>query len=222
MYRIETGWIKDKEKIEEISRQRSSTVSGYLESVKRLSVAPPYRASVVVNYSSHESNADANASTEGSPAAETTSPPPSQQESTTAQDERSLRAAPLGTISGLIGGEAEMSAKEVTLWKRLENQVVTSEAPERKDGTDHESEVAVETTIEDGTYQSTSERQERERAVVLYDFVSQSDEELDMAAGDVVEVWERSNGEWWFGTVNGRDFGFFPKNYVQLLGDGHH
>ncbi len=56
------------------------------------------------------------------------------------------------------------------------------------------------------------------QAVALYDFVSESDKELDMLVNDIVYVHEmKDNESWWFGTVNGRDFGFFPKNYVRLL-----
>ncbi len=55
-----------------------------------------------------------------------------------------------------------------------------------------------------------------DQAVVLFDFIGQT-EELDVVSGDVLTIWERSNAEWWWATINGRDFGFVPKNYLQLL-----
>ena len=58
---------------------------------------------------------------------------------------------------------------------------------------------------------------QREKAVALWDFVSTNHSELGMLVNDVVTIYEKSSAEWWFGTVNGREFGFFPPAYVRLL-----
>ena len=58
---------------------------------------------------------------------------------------------------------------------------------------------------------------QREKAVALWDFVSTNHSELGMLVNDVVTIYEKSSAEWWFGTVNGREFGFFPPTYVRLL-----
>lgn len=105
-----------------------------------------------------------------------------------------------------------MSEKEMALWKRLEERSEQSETAQP-----HSDEPQKGKHNSESAETASGTTEERERAVALYDFVRESKEELDMIAGDVVEIWERSNDEWWFGTINGRDFGFFPKAYVQLL-----
>jgi hypothetical protein len=130
---------------------------------------------------------------------------------------------PLGAIGGLSRGEGEMSAKEAARWTRMACGGERQENEREEKGKETEKETTAAAPGETSGSDSDSE-EKRQRAVVLYDFVGQTEEELDVAAGDVVTVWERSNGEWWFGSVNGREFGFFPKVYVHPLlpDDGHH
>ena len=56
-----------------------------------------------------------------------------------------------------------------------------------------------------------------EKATALYDFEAQADGDLSFAAGDVVEIVQRTGNanEWWTGKVHGRT-GQFPGNYVEL------
>ncbi|KAL6058080.1 Rho guanine nucleotide exchange factor (GEF) 17 [Balamuthia mandrillaris] len=78
--------------------------------------------------------------------------------------------------------------------------------------------------INPSPYSSTShqsnyeEHKGFERAVALWDFVSENERELDMLAGDTVYIQERVDETWWFGTINGRNYGYFPSNYVKYLG----
>jgi hypothetical protein len=55
------------------------------------------------------------------------------------------------------------------------------------------------------------------KAVALYEFVPQSPKELALKADDVIVVHDREGDAWWFGTVDGTTFGYFPNNYVRLL-----
>jgi hypothetical protein len=56
------------------------------------------------------------------------------------------------------------------------------------------------------------------RAKALFDFAAQQPGDLGFAAGDVLEITERtsSQNDWWKGRLNGK-VGSFPANYVQLL-----
>eukprot|EP01088_Endostelium_zonatum_P019414 TRINITY_DN668_c0_g1_i1.p1 TRINITY_DN668_c0_g1~~TRINITY_DN668_c0_g1_i1.p1 ORF type:complete len:1068 (+),score=319.10 TRINITY_DN668_c0_g1_i1:260-3463(+) len=73
-------------------------------------------------------------------------------------------------------------------------------------------------------YYTLSRRKEKrrgseggERYVALWDYVSERPTELGMLAGDEVEVIEKSeDGVWWYGTINHRDFGWFPSSYVKV------
>lgn len=52
---------------------------------------------------------------------------------------------------------------------------------------------------------------------VLYDFIPQTEQDLALKAGEIIEIVERTpdaNG-WWVGKLNGKT-GVFPGNYVQL------
>jgi amphiphysin len=57
----------------------------------------------------------------------------------------------------------------------------------------------------------------REVAVALYDYIAQAEGDLTFAAGDRIEVLQRTDesNDWWTGSLNGRQ-GVFPGNYVQL------
>jgi hypothetical protein len=48
----------------------------------------------------------------------------------------------------------------------------------------------------------------------MFDYTSTEPGDLTFRAGDVILV-ERSDGEWWRGSINGRA-GMFPANYVKL------
>jgi amphiphysin len=56
-----------------------------------------------------------------------------------------------------------------------------------------------------------------EKATALYDFDAQAEGDLSFAAGDVIEIIQRTPNanEWWTGKVHGMT-GQFPGNYVQL------
>eukprot|EP01091_Cochliopodium_minus_P008333 TRINITY_DN186_c0_g1_i5.p1 TRINITY_DN186_c0_g1~~TRINITY_DN186_c0_g1_i5.p1 ORF type:complete len:413 (+),score=135.43 TRINITY_DN186_c0_g1_i5:57-1295(+) len=49
-----------------------------------------------------------------------------------------------------------------------------------------------------------------------YDFDAISDSELNLKQGDLIEITDRSDPEWWYGTCKRTgDSGYFPKNYVK-------
>ena len=49
-----------------------------------------------------------------------------------------------------------------------------------------------------------------------YDFEALSESELNLKAGDLVDITDRSDPEWWFGTCKRTNqSGYFPKNYVK-------
>ncbi|XP_041116250.1 SH3 domain-containing protein 19 isoform X2 [Polyodon spathula] len=54
------------------------------------------------------------------------------------------------------------------------------------------------------------------KAKALFDFVSESEEELSFRTGDVITVLESIDAEWFCGELHGT-CGLFPKNYVQVL-----
>ena len=57
------------------------------------------------------------------------------------------------------------------------------------------------------------------RAVALYDFTPQADDELGLKKGDVIEVIDTSHPDWWVGDIRGGNEtlrGSFPKTYVQV------
>jgi hypothetical protein len=57
----------------------------------------------------------------------------------------------------------------------------------------------------------------------LYNYKARSDKELSFKKGDIIQVFKRSNNDWWDGCLDGVD-GFVPCAYVQLLddeSDGH-
>ncbi|CAO3635299.1 unnamed protein product [Cunninghamella blakesleeana] len=50
----------------------------------------------------------------------------------------------------------------------------------------------------------------------LYDFNGANPEDLSFRQGDVIEIKEKVNADWWRGVLNGRS-GLFPSNYVKPL-----
>ncbi|KAI8083046.1 SH3 domain-containing protein [Halteromyces radiatus] len=53
-----------------------------------------------------------------------------------------------------------------------------------------------------------------ETVEALYDFQGQNAEDLSFHRGDIIQVNEHVNNDWWRGTLNGRT-GLFPSSYVQ-------
>jgi len=56
------------------------------------------------------------------------------------------------------------------------------------------------------------------KAKVLFDYQSRGENELDIKMGEVVELLDTTNKEWWKGrVVHSKKMGFFPFNYVEPL-----
>jgi hypothetical protein len=64
---------------------------------------------------------------------------------------------------------------------------------------------------------ATQEEVRLPKAVGLYEFEPQSEKELALKVDDVIVVHDMTGDSWWFGTVDGTTFGYFPNNYVRLL-----
>lgn len=54
----------------------------------------------------------------------------------------------------------------------------------------------------------------------MYNYKARSAKELSFKKGDVIQVFKRSNNDWWDGCLDGND-GFVPCAYVQLIDDDH-
>ncbi|XP_036401806.1 nostrin isoform X1 [Megalops cyprinoides] len=50
----------------------------------------------------------------------------------------------------------------------------------------------------------------------LYDFTSDRDDELNLKEGDLLDIFEKDESGWWYGTLNGQK-GHFPSTYVEEL-----
>lgn len=50
----------------------------------------------------------------------------------------------------------------------------------------------------------------------LYSFRAEEPDELDFSAGDVIQVVDRSDREWWKGQLRGRT-GLFPCNHTKAV-----
>ena len=57
---------------------------------------------------------------------------------------------------------------------------------------------------------------QKKKAKCLFDFKSESDEELGFRKGDEVEILEELDENWWKGRLNDQE-GLFPATYVQVL-----
>jgi len=57
-------------------------------------------------------------------------------------------------------------------------------------------------------------------AIAAFDYQAQHDDELSFKAGDSIEVFDRSDGQWWKGRKQGDTRQIqpllFPANFVQL------
>ena len=54
------------------------------------------------------------------------------------------------------------------------------------------------------------------KARACYDFTRQEDGELQFNKGDVIDLLDTSNSQWWKGQLNG-EAGYFPATFVQIL-----
>ncbi|MBN3300225.1 NOSTN protein, partial [Amia calva] len=50
----------------------------------------------------------------------------------------------------------------------------------------------------------------------LYDFVSDREDELNIKEGDLLEIHQKDNSGWWYGSLNGKN-GHFPSSYVEEI-----
>ncbi|CAO3610405.1 unnamed protein product [Cunninghamella echinulata] len=55
-----------------------------------------------------------------------------------------------------------------------------------------------------------------ESVEALYDFQGPNPEDLSFKQGDIIEIKEKVNADWWRGSLNGR-IGLFPSNYVKII-----
>jgi hypothetical protein len=77
----------------------------------------------------------------------------------------------------------------------------------------------ITTTTEEEAEADVPSAERLAKAVALYEFEPQSPKELALRVDDVITVHDREGDVWWFGTVDGVAFGYFPNNYVRLLPD---
>lgn len=52
--------------------------------------------------------------------------------------------------------------------------------------------------------------------MVQYDYDAVQSDELTIRAGDVINLSEKQDADWWFGELKGRT-GIFPATYVQEM-----
>lgn len=52
----------------------------------------------------------------------------------------------------------------------------------------------------------------------MYDYTAQNDDELAFNKGQIINVLNKEDPDWWKGEVNGQ-VGLFPSNYVKLTTD---
>lgn len=52
----------------------------------------------------------------------------------------------------------------------------------------------------------------------MYDYIAQNDDELAFSKGQIINVLNKEDPDWWKGEVNGQ-VGLFPSNYVKLTTD---
>ncbi|XP_078513066.1 intersectin-1 isoform X10 [Lissotriton helveticus] len=56
------------------------------------------------------------------------------------------------------------------------------------------------------------------QVIGMYDYIAQNDDELAFAKGQIINVLNKEDPDWWKGEVNGH-VGLFPSNYVKLTTD---
>ena len=54
------------------------------------------------------------------------------------------------------------------------------------------------------------------QCIAQYDYDAVQNDELTIKAGDVINLSEKQDSDWWFGELNGRT-GIFPAMYVQEM-----
>ena len=54
------------------------------------------------------------------------------------------------------------------------------------------------------------------RCEVLYDYTANQEDELTIEPGDIIDVTDQQDQDWWTGELNGRS-GIFPASYVQEM-----
>ncbi|XP_072188916.1 CD2-associated protein [Excalfactoria chinensis] len=63
---------------------------------------------------------------------------------------------------------------------------------------------------------SFKKKAKKRQCRVLFEYVPQNEDELELKVGDVIDVSEEVEEGWWSGTLNGR-LGLFPSNFVKEL-----
>ncbi|KAM9563505.1 CD2-associated protein isoform 1-T1 [Guaruba guarouba] len=63
---------------------------------------------------------------------------------------------------------------------------------------------------------SFKKRSKKRQCKVLFEYVPQNEDELELKLGDVIDINEEVEEGWWSGTLNGRT-GLFPSNFVKEL-----
>lgn len=56
------------------------------------------------------------------------------------------------------------------------------------------------------------------QVIAIYDYTAANQDELSFSKGQLINVLDKSNPDWWRGEVNGVT-GLFPFNYVQMTTD---
>ncbi|KAM6992729.1 CD2-associated protein [Tautogolabrus adspersus] len=63
---------------------------------------------------------------------------------------------------------------------------------------------------------ATAKKPKKRQCKVLFDYQPQNEDELELKAGDVVDITEEVEEGWWSGILNGKS-GLFPSNFVKEL-----
>ncbi|PKK33120.1 CD2-associated protein [Columba livia] len=63
---------------------------------------------------------------------------------------------------------------------------------------------------------SFKKRSKKRQCKVLFEYVPQNEDELELKLGDVIDITEEVEEGWWSGTLNGKS-GLFPSNFVKEL-----
>ncbi|KAI8636864.1 hypothetical protein BD408DRAFT_425437 [Parasitella parasitica] len=75
---------------------------------------------------------------------------------------------------------------------------------------------AAATTMSPPPYNAPSMENKLGNAEALYDYNGENPSDLTLRRGDVIQLTELINDDWWKGTSNGKS-GIFPRNYVKKL-----
>ncbi|NXL87027.1 CD2AP protein, partial [Alectura lathami] len=63
---------------------------------------------------------------------------------------------------------------------------------------------------------SFKKKSKKRQCKVLFEYVPQNEDELELKLGDVIDITEEVEDGWWSGTLNGKS-GLFPSNFVKEL-----